>query len=105
MHAFTAGGFVKGLTRAAFEIPSLEHEPGDNDETRHLTANYDDIIFASNVFRLPTSQQQRRIVVQVKGFKAQQGTGNEPVVRSDQLTRAAALSTYFEEATAMAGRG
>ena len=100
----TAASFIEGLSRAAFAMPSFEHVPTSNEEAAGLDTNNDKII-ASKVFRLPTSHQQRRVVIQVKGFKAQQGTGNEPAVRADQVNRAAALSPYFDEATAFAGRG
>lgn len=101
----TAAGFIEGLSRAALVMPSFEHVPGFNEETARLDTN-DYKIIDSKMFRLPTTtQQQRRVVIQVKGFKAQQGTGNEPAVRAEQLNRAAALSPYFEEATALAGRG
>jgi len=107
--AVTAAGFIEGLSQAALAISSFEHDPAFNEETARLAAvqsayTNDYKIIASKMFRLPTtSQQQRRVVIQVKGFKAQQGTGNEPAVRADQLTRAAALSPYFDEATAFAG--
>lgn len=101
----TAAGFIEGLSRAAVASPSFEHAPAFNEEIARLAAvRYETI--ASKTFRLPrTLQQQGRVVIHVRGFKAQQGTGNEPSVRADQITRAAALSTYFDDAPALAGRG
>jgi len=99
----TAAGFIEGLSRAAL-MPSFEHVHAFNEESARLeTTDYK--IIASKVFRLPTaSQHQRRVVIQVKGFTAQQGTGNEPAVRVDQLTHAAALSVFFGEPAALTGR-
>lgn len=100
----TAAGFIEGLSRAGFAKPSFEHVPISNEEAAGLDPNNYKIL-TSKMFRLPTSHQQRRVVIKVKGFKAQQGRGNEPAVRADQLNHAAALSPYFDEATALAGRG
>jgi hypothetical protein len=97
----TAAGFIEGLSRAAMARPSFEHEPA---EIEPLAAvQYETI--ASKTFRLPTTrQQQRRVVIHVRGFKAQQGTGNQPAVRADQLTRAGALSPYFDGAALVGQR-
>lgn len=108
--AVTNAGFIE--SRAVLAIPSFAHVAALNEEewlSATVQAAYTDDYkkIASKMSRLTmtTTQQRRRDAIQVKGFNPQQGTGNEPAIRADQLTRAAALSPYLNEATALAGPG